>query len=59
MNEKLYDAIKDTAEKINEADGFYGKLALRKVSAVNANSSLEVLVEVARDLDLIASKLID
>ena len=56
MDAQLYEAIKDTADKINKADEFYGELALRKVAAVSENSDLATLMQVAEDLELIASK---
>ena len=58
MTQKMYQAIKDTAARINEADGFYGKFALRKVAAVSEDSDLETLAQVAEDLELIASKVV-
>ena len=39
-----------------KADEFYGELALRKVAAISESSDLATLMQVAEDLELIASK---
>lgn len=57
MKQKMYEAIKEAANEINEVNEFYGKYALRKVNALNENSPLESLIQTAEDLVLIASKL--
>jgi hypothetical protein len=58
MNAKLYQAIKNTVEEINEVDnGFYAECANRKLNALNENSSIESLVKTADDLVLISKKL--
>ena len=61
MNEKLYAAIKDTAEKIAKADegGFYAKCALRKVAAISPDSSLEVLIKTGKQMELVADAMED
>lgn len=57
MNQTLYEALKTTANEINEHNKELGFYALRKVNAVNANSPLKTLVEVGNDLVLLAKKL--
>ena len=49
MTKEMYEAIKKTAQEINEIDEFYGKFALRKVNALNENSPIESLIRTAED----------
>ena len=55
--EKLYEAIKKSAEEINEANEEYGFYALRKVEHLNENSPIESLIRTADDLVLMAEKI--
>ena len=57
MNEKLYSALKETAEEINSRNKELGFYAIRKVSALSANSPLEKLIRCGNDLMVIAKKL--
>ena len=58
MSKQLYQAIKAAAAEIASKDKQMGVYAQRKVNAVNAQSPLKVLMQVGRDLELMATKLI-
>ena len=57
MTSKLYEALKATANEINDKNEEYGFYALRKVNALNENSSMKSLIQCGNDLVLIASKI--
>ena len=57
MNAELYAAILRLAEALIKVGGLFGEAARRKIKAVNANSDLAILVQVAGDLELIARQL--
>ncbi len=51
----IYETIIVAAATIAKIDEFYGKCAQRKVSAISATSSLETLIKVGKDIELITS----
>jgi len=55
MNEELYNALKDAAQRINSLSKEYGKFALRKVAVLSADSPIEKLIQAGKDIELIAS----
>ena len=57
MTSKLYEALKITANEINDKNKEYGFYALRKVNALNENSPMKSLIQCGNDLVLIAKKI--
>lgn len=56
MSKQIYETLVKVANEINAANKELGFYALRKVNAVNVNSPLKVLVQVGKDLALMAEK---
>ena len=56
LKEQLIKALTETANEINELAPINGLLALRKVNALNENSSLKAIIRTGDDLVLMASK---
>ena len=54
LNQKLYEANKEAAEKINKIDEKMGFYALRKVEHTTPNTALEILIQVGEEITMIA-----
>ena len=56
MRQQLIVALRKTADEINKLAPICGMLALRKVNALDENSSLKAIIRTGDDLVLMASK---
>ena len=59
MKQQLIEALRETANEINEIDSNFGKYALRKVNALNETSSMKAIIRTGDDLVLMAAKVQD